>query len=180
MDKQLVKLSKKLSKVLRHAPESIGITLDKNGWVEVQKLLERIGKGITLEDIVFVVANNNKKRFEFSPDQNKIRACQGHSVDVDLELTPVSPPDVLYHGTATKTVEYIKRDGIIKMNRNHVHLSADTETAHNVGQRHGKPTILLIDAKKMQEHGMEFFQSTNHVWLTDFVPKEYILNINYV
>ena len=180
MDKKLVKFSKLLSKVLRHAPESIGITLDKNGWVEVSELLKGLGKGITLEDLVFIVANNNKKRFEFSTDQKKIRACQGHSIDVELDLQPVSPPDVLYHGTAIKTVEYIKRDGIIKMNRNHVHLSADYDTAHNVGQRHGKPTILLIDAKKMQEHGMEFFHSTNHVWLTDFVPKEYIININYI
>lgn len=174
MNREHVKLSRLLSKVLRHSPESIGITLDKNGWVEVQELLKCIGERITLEDLVYIVANNNKKRFEFSTDQKRIRACQGHSIEVDLELKPVSPPDVLYHGTATKTIEYIKRDGIIKMNRNHVHLSADYNTAHNVGQRHGKPSILLIDAQKMHEHGMEFFTSTNHVWLTDFVPKEYI------
>jgi putative RNA 2'-phosphotransferase len=180
MNKEHVKLSRLLSKVLRHAPESIGITLDENGWVEVQELLKRIGKRITLEDLVYIVVNNNKKRFEFSTDQKEIRACQGHSIEVDLELKPVSPPDILYHGTSIKTVEYIKRDGIIKMNRNHVHLSFDYDTAHNVGQRHGKPSILLVDAKKMHEHGMEFFTSTNHVWLTDFVPKEYILNINYV
>jgi len=176
MDKHFIKLSK----ALRHAPEHIGITLDKNGWTEIETFLKCLGNDVTMDDIEYVVANNDKKRFEFSDDKKKIRACQGHSINIDLDLKPVISPDILYHGTAEKTVPYIKRDGIIKMNRNHVHLSADYRTAHNVGQRHGKPTILLIDAKKMQEHGMEFFQSTNHVWLTDFVPKEYILNINYI
>lgn len=173
-DKQLTKLSKRLSKVLRHAPERIGITLDKNGWVEVSELLKGLGSDIALEDIEYVVANNNKKRFEFSPDKNKIRACQGHSINVDLDLKAVVPPDVLYHGTSTNTVQHIEADGILKMNRDHVHLSADQETAINVGQRHGKPTVLLIDAKKMHAEGADFYMSNNGVWLTDFVPKEYI------
>ncbi len=174
MDKKFLKTSKRLSKVLRHAPESISITLDKNGWTETESLIKGLGNDVTMKDIEYVVANNNKKRFEFSADKTKIRACQGHSINIDLNLKPVVPPDVLYHGTAENTVEYIKRDGIIKMNRNHVHLSSDYDTAHNVGQRHGRPSILYIDAEKMHSHGIEFFQSANHVWLTDFVPKEYI------
>jgi putative RNA 2'-phosphotransferase len=172
--KQLVKLSKRLSKVLRHAPESIGITLDKNGWVEVQELLKCLGSNVSIDNIRYVVANNNKKRFEFSPDQSKIRACQGHSINIDLDLKSIDPPDILYHGTAEKTVPYIQYDGILKMNRDHVHLSKDYETATNVGGRHGKPIVLSIDAKKMHEHGMKFYVSNNGVWLTDFVPKEYI------
>jgi len=173
MDKKLIKTSKRISKVLRHAPESIGVTLDKNGWLEVEKLLNGL-KSISMEDLEYIVANNNKKRFEFSQDKKKIRACQGHSIDVDLELEPTIPPDVLYHGTSVKTVPYIEEDGIQRMNRDHVHLSADVETAINVGQRHGKPTVLLIDAKKMHEEGADFYISANGVWLTQFVPKEYI------
>ena len=163
-----------MSKALRHAPERIGIKLDKNGWTDVEGLLKALGNDITMANIEYVVANNNKKRFEFSDDKKKIRACQGHSINIDLDLKPVTPPDELYHGTAEKTVPFIKRDGIIKMNRDHVHLSKDYITAINVGNRHGKPTVLIIDAKKMNEHGMEFFVSSNGVWLTDFVPKEYI------
>jgi len=177
MKKQLVKFSRFLSKILRHNPEKIGITLDKHGWANLSELIQNSksrGNDISLEDVEYIVANNNKKRFEFNEDKSKIRACQGHSINIDLELVSIVPPDVLYHGTSIDTVRYIKYDGLKKMNRNHVHLSADYDTAHNVGQRHGKPSILLIDTKKMHKHGMEFYQSTNHVWLTDFVPKEYI------
>jgi putative RNA 2'-phosphotransferase len=174
MDKQLIKLSKRLSKVLRHAPESIGITLDKNGWTEVEELLKGLGNDVSMGDLKYVVANNNKKRFEFSDDFGKIRACQGHSINIDLDLKPVAPPDILFHGTAEKTVPYIKYDGILKMNRDHVHLSKDLTTATQVGGRHGKPSILIIDAKKMHKHGLEFFISNNGVWLTDFVPQDYI------
>ena len=174
MDKQLVKLSKRLSKVLRHAPERISITLDKNGWVGISELLKGLGSNVSLVDIEYVVANNDKKRFEFSSDHYKIRACQGHSINIDLDLQSIAPPDVLYHGTSTNTVQYIETDGILKMNRDHVHLSADKETAVNVGSRHGKPTVLLIDTKKMHEEGADFYISNNGVWLTQFVPKEYI------
>ena len=114
-DKELVKFSKFMSKVLRHSPERIGVTLDKNGWLEISALIKGAknkGKDISISDIEYIVANNDKKRFEFSEDKNKIRACQGHSIKIDLGLEPVIPPDVLYHGTAIKTVEYIKKDGI--------------------------------------------------------------------
>ena len=176
-DREVVKLSRFLSGVLRHNPGKIGITLDKNGWVEVSKLLQGFkerGREVTIEDIEFIVENNNKKRFEFSEDKGSIRACQGHSIDIDLDLSPIFPPEILYHGTAIQTVKYIQSGGIERMSRDFVHLSADFETAIKVGQRHGKPIVLEIDAKKMYENGMTFYVSNNGVWLTDFVPKDYI------
>jgi putative RNA 2'-phosphotransferase len=148
--------------------------LDEYGWVEVQKLLDGLGNDITLDDIEYIVANNNKKRFEFSPDHNKIRACQGHSININLNLSPTIPPDILYDGTSIDTVKYIKDGGICRMNRDFVHLSPDVETAINVGKRHGKPTVLSIDSKIMQSDGADFYLSNNGVWLTKFVPKEYI------
>lgn len=177
-DKRRTKLSKFLSFILRHNPGSIGLNLDSNGWAGIYDLIIKARQNntnISLEDIEYIAATCNKQRFEFSDDKKKIRACQGHSINIDLDLKPVSPPDILYHGTAEKTVPYIKNSGIIKMNRDHVHLSQDFVTATNVGNRHGKPTVLHIDAKKMNEHGMTFYLSTNGVWLTDFVPKEYII-----
>ena len=172
-NKQLKKLSRKLSKVLRHSPESIGLILDNNGWADIAELLKCLGRDVTIEDILYVIENNDKKRFELSQN-NKIRACQGHSINIDLNLEPIVPPDILYHGTSENTVPYIKDTGILKMNRHYVHLSVNIETAINVGQRHGNPIVLSIDTKKMHENGIQFYISKNGVWLTDFIHKNYI------
>ncbi len=173
------KISRFLSLVLRHKPQEIGLDMDKNGWVNVTELLEKSGahgNGFTLEQLHYVVGNNAKKRFSFSPTKDKIRASQGHSVEIDLNLKAVRPPEFLYHGTAEKNGEKILATGIIKAERQHVHLSADVETAISVGKRHGKPIVFQIAARKMfGKH--DFFLSDNGVWLTDFVPAEFIRKI---
>lgn len=177
MDPRLVHLSKFLSLVLRHDPGMIGITLDPNGWVPVDELLSaaaRAGKPITREQLDEVVATNDKKRFAFSPDGTLIRASQGHSVDVDLGLAPVEPPERLFHGTATRSVEAIRAEGLVRQSRQHVHLSPDEETALRVGQRHGKPVVLIVRAGQMHRDGHPFYQSDNGVWLTASVPPEYL------
>lgn len=175
--KEIVRVSKMLSLVLRHKPETIGIKLDSNGWTDVDSLIMRMNaKGFKLdfETLCYVVDNNNKKRFAFNNDKTKIRASQGHSVNVDLGYTPQVPPPVLYHGTGVQFLDAILKDGLLKMNRHHVHLSADVATAQNVGQRKGKPVILIVDASEMHQQGFEFFISENNVWLTERVPAEYI------
>jgi putative RNA 2'-phosphotransferase len=174
----LIKISKFLSLVLRHKPDAIRIKLDGAGWVDVDTLLEALkiyGKAIDKATLDEVVATNNKKRFEYSPDGSKIRACQGHSVkDVDLGLEPKAPPDILYHGTADRFVNSIINEGINPGSRQYVHLSLDTETAVKVGQRHGKPIVLKVISKEMHQDGHAFFLSHNNVWLTKFVPPEYV------
>lgn len=177
MDPKLVRLSKFLSLVLRHDPGTIGITLDPNGWVAVDELLSaaaRAGKQITREQLDEVVATNDKKRFAFSSDGTRIRASQGHSVEVDLGLAPVEPPESLFHGTATRSVEAIRAEGLVRQSRQHVHLSPDEETAIRVGQRHGKPVVLIVRAGQMHRDGHAFYRSDNGVWLTDSVPPEYL------
>lgn len=177
MDPRLVHLSKFLSLVLRHDPGTIGITLDPSGWVPVDELLSaaaRSGKQITREQLDEVVATNDKKRFAFSPDGTLIRASQGHSVEVDLGLAPVEPPERLFHGTATRSVEAIRAEGLVRQSRQHVHLSPDEETAIRVGQRHGKPVVLIVRAGQMHRNGHAFYQSDNGVWLTASVPPEYL------
>ncbi len=169
--------SKLLSFVLRHKPETIGIVLDENGWINVHELLEKIkikNESFTFERLQQVVAENDKQRFSFNADKTRIRANQGHSIDIDLGLPPKMPPAILYHGTASTNVESIKKSGIIKGKRQHVHLSIDTETATKVGTRHGKPIILIIDTKSMHEDGILFYCSDNGVWLTDFINIKYI------
>ena len=171
------KLSKFLSLILRHRPEALGITLDPQGWASVKDIRDKMaerGKGITLEELKEVVANNDKQRFKLSEDGKQIRANQGHSITVDLQFTPQIPPNTLYHGTATKYIDSILQQGLRKRKRTHVHLSKDKETALKVGQRHGKPFILLINAKEMQADGYPFYLSDNGVWLTDHVPIKYI------
>ncbi len=173
----LIKISKYLSKHLRHQPERIGIKLEKGGWVTVDELLEACRKNkfpITRTDLEEVVANNDKKRFSFDSTGTKIRANQGHSVEVDLQLLPSVPPDVLYHGTGHKTVEIIMEMGLSKMSRHHVHLSFDNATAKKVGARHGKPVVFEINAAAMYKAGFTFYCSDNGVWLTDSVPVEYL------
>jgi len=175
-DKSLTKTSKFLSLVLRHKPETIGLELDVNGWVGVKELLKKLPQHASLNmmDLEEVVATNNKKRFEFNEGKTKIRARQGHSINVDLGLEPKVPPCFLYHGTATRFVDSIKKEGLIKGSRQHVHLSSNHETAVKVGGRHGKVMVLTVRAKDMSEKGFVFYLSNNGVWLTDHVPFEYV------
>ncbi|MBD2206261.1 RNA 2'-phosphotransferase [Calothrix sp. FACHB-1219] len=177
MTNRLIKISKFLSKYLRHQPESLGIKLESGGWVNVQELLAACAKHqfpITLQELQEVVANNDKKRFSFDSTGTLIRANQGHSVEVDLQLEPLTPPNVLYHGTGHKSVESIMQTGIAKMSRHHVHLSADIATAKTVGARHGRPVVFAIDAASMYQAGYQFYCSDNGVWLVDNVPPEYL------
>ena len=153
MNKQLVHISKFLSLVLRHKPQEIGITLDAEGWVAVDELLAaaaRHGETTSREQLDEVVATNDKKRFSFSPDGRLIRANQGHSVEVDLGLVPVEPPELLYHGTVERFLDSIREKGLVRGNRHHVHLSADRDTAARVGQRRGQPMALVVEAGRMQ------------------------------
>jgi putative RNA 2'-phosphotransferase len=174
----LVRLSKFLSLVLRHHPERIGLQLDENGWADVAELLQKArqaGVPITKQSLDEVVDRSDKKRFAFSEDGKRIRASHGHSVPVDLQLTPVQPPDVLYHGTARKFLDSIRRDGLSPGARKYVHLAADAETALSVGQRHGKPLVLTIEAGRMQREGHVFYHSSSGIWLTDRVPASYLV-----
>lgn len=176
-EKEKNKFSKFLSLVLRHKPEEIGLILDNEGWVDVNELINKINKvevTLTFENLKEVVDTNDKKRFVFSDDFSKIRANQGHSITVDLKLKPVTPPVILYHGTAEKNIVSILEKGILKQDRNYVHLSADIGTATKVGMRYGKPVIIKVLALEMYEKGYVFYRSENNVWLTDFVPKKFI------
>jgi putative RNA 2'-phosphotransferase len=176
-EKEVIRLSKFLSLVLRHQPEVIGIRLDENGWTDVALLLQQLNLHHTLVDmgtLVYVVETNIKKRFAFNDDRTRIRASQGHSVPVDLGYAPAQPPALLYHGTAVQNVNSILQEGLHKRSRRHVHLSADINTAIKVGQRHGKPQVLKVDAQRMQQDGLVLYLSANGVWLTDAVPARYI------
>lgn len=171
------KISKLLSYVLRHHPEKLHLTLDEQGWVGVDELLEALRNNhrpITLDQLRQVVANNDKQRFSFDPSQQRIRANQGHSIAVDLALAPQTPPHTLYHGTAQRHLNSIQSKGLIKGNRQHVHLSADRQTATTVGSRHGKPVVLKVNTAQMHADGLLFFCSDNGVWLTDHVPTSYL------
>lgn len=171
----LVKTSKRMAYVLRHRPDSVGLTLTADGWVGVDDLLRalaRNGTRITRDELETVVATNDKRRFVI--DGDRIRANQGHSVDVDLGLTPISPPRTLFHGTARHNLDSIFLDGLIKGRRHHVHLSADIETAVKVGVRHGKPVVLAVDTAAMIAENLLFYRSENGVWLTDHVPPRHL------
>lgn len=175
--KQITHLSKFLSLVLRHEPQRIGITLDSAGWVGVEELLDRCaaaGTKMSLAELQQVVATNEKKRFAFSEDGTRIRASQGHSVEVDLGYTPVTPPEVIYHGTPGQFLSSIREGGLRKGERHHVHLSESAETAAAVGERRGRAVILTVRAGDMSRDRMLFYQSANRVWLTDHVPPQYI------
>jgi putative RNA 2'-phosphotransferase len=176
--KSLTSTSKFLSLVLRHQPEMIGMQLDAEGWLPIDELIEnanRQGKQLSLELLHEVVASCEKKRFALSEDGLKIRANQGHSVrDIELNLEAVAPPSVLYHGTVAAFLDSIRAHGLLKRSRNHVHLSADVETAKKVGARRGKPVILTIRSEAMHESGYTFYLSANGVWLTDAVPVLFI------
>jgi putative RNA 2'-phosphotransferase len=178
--KRLVKISKYLSKHLRHAPERLGLELEIGGWVTVDVLLDACRKNafaISREELEEVVAGNDKQRFSFDASGLRIRANQGHSIDVDLELEPAPPPEVLYHGTGAQNEEAIRQHGLQKMRRHHVHLSSDMGTAIKVGARHGPPIVFAVDAARMQENGFTFFVSANGVWLVDAVPPVYLSRI---
>ena len=165
-------LSKFLSLVLRHKPETIDLKLDEYGWADVEKLLSKMHeaqKQIDLALLKEIVATNDKQRFTFNSDYSKIRANQGHSIEIDLDLKPIQPPSTLYHGTSDKSIDSILQTGLEKRNRQHVHLSSDLETASKVGQRHGKLILLQVESGKMYEDGHLFYQSKNGVWLTDAV-----------
>ncbi|GAA1135118.1 putative RNA 2'-phosphotransferase [Kitasatospora gansuensis] len=175
--KRTVRVSKTLSRVLRHDPASVGVTLDEAGWVAVDTLLAalaRHGTRISRAELDHVVETNNKRRFAYSEDGSAIRASQGHSVAVDLGLAATVPPPALYHGTTGRNLDAIYREGLRPMARQDVHLSADTETAVRVGSRHGRPVLLLVDAAAMAAAGHEFRVSANGVWLTDRVPAEFL------
>jgi putative RNA 2'-phosphotransferase len=176
-EKEITKISKFLSLVLRHQPETIGIKLDENGWVDVDELLKKSGvAGVKLdfETLKHIVATNNKKRFAFNDISDKIRASQGHSIAIELGCEPQVPPEILYHGTAISNVNSILSAGLEKRQRQHVHLSKDTETAIKVGSRHGKPVIFEVASLQMHNDGFKFFLSENGVWLTDLVPARYL------
>ena len=171
-----VKISKFLSLVLRHKPEEIDLALDKNGWANVSDIIDKSKQlNIDFNTIKKIVDTSEKKRFQLSEDQSKIRANQGHSVPVDLDLQEVDPPEILYHGTATRSIESIKKHGLCSQERNHVHLSDDIKTAMEVGKRYGKPIILKINAIEMYKQGMQFYLSENGVWLTNNVPVKFII-----
>ncbi|WP_457337012.1 RNA 2'-phosphotransferase [Rhizobacter sp. P5_C2] len=172
-----VQLSKFLSFVLRHKPTAIGLVLDPQGWVGIDELIEKgnaAGTEFDRQDLLLVVDTSDKKRFSVSPDGLRVRAAQGHSVAVELGLSPQVPPPVLYHGTATRFVESILSEGLKPQERQHVHLSADEATAQRVGQRHGSPLVLKVDALRMQAEGFKFFMADNGVWLTDQVPADFL------
>ena len=177
MGDQLKHISKFMSLVLRHKPEEIGLQLDEQGWANVNELIDKMnanGFDVNAGIINEVVVTNDKKRFAFNDDKRLIRASQGHSIGVDLNLQEMIPPDILYHGTTHKYLESIFKNGLKSQSRQHVHLSAAIETAKVVGGRHGKPVVLLINARSMHEAGLKFYLSENKVWLADAVPAEYI------
>jgi putative RNA 2'-phosphotransferase len=178
---KIVKISKHLSYVLRHNPESIGITLDKNGWADVELLIKKSQEKIefTIDELKEVVKTSDKQRFKFNEDGSKIMANQGHSIQVDLQLQQITPPFKLYHGTAQRFLPFIMKEGLKKMNRHHVHMYSEENLgkAKDTGARHQKDAgavILVIEAKQMHNEGYKFYKTDNDVYLTDTVPSKYI------
>lgn len=165
----LIRKGKQLSFLLRHDTE---YRFDEHGYREVQDLVQN--HGFTKDEIVELVETNDKQRYEFNDDKSKIRARQGHSVNINIDLKETLPPDVLFHGTATRFLPSIKEKGILKMSRNYVQLTENLDIAMEVGKRHGKPVILAVDTKTMREDGVKFYLSNNNVWLTEFVDSKYI------
>ena len=180
MDKKLIRISKYISKLLRHDKEDLD--MDKNGWVMVKELCSKVG--ISRTELDEIVETNDKKRFAYNHDKNKIRASQGHSLPVDVDLNETQPPQTLYHGTSSKVIDVIMQEGMKPMSRQHVHLSIDEDTAINVGDRHTKSasaaTVLVsIDSGQMYNDGYKFYLSENSVWLTTIIPSKYISIIKY-
>lgn len=176
-EKEIIKTSKFLSLILRHEPERAGLQLGEAGWVCVDELLQAVnshGVTLTLDQLKHVVATSDKKRFAFSDDGQRIRASQGHSIEVDLQYPPQTPPEILYHGTATRFLDGIRQHGLQKMERHDVHLSAETKVTVQVGGRHGKPALLTIRAGDMHRASFVFRCSANGVWLVNHVPPQFI------
>lgn len=174
---RLKRISKRLALHLRHDPGGLGLSLEPGGWVEVEALLEAFSRKyfpLSREALEQVVRENDKQRFAFDESGDRIRANQGHSVPVDLQLEPQTPPEVLYHGTARHNLEQVLASGLKRMSRHHVHLSQDEETALKVGTRHGKPVLLRVRAREMHEAGHLFYRSANGVWLVDEVPPQWL------
>lgn len=171
--------SKFISLILRHKPEVIGITLDEHGWAKVDELLAGINKtrSLDMEGLEEIVRTDEKQRYSFNEDKTQIRANQGHSVPVDVELETVTPPELLYHGTGEKYVASIEARGLIPKTRLYVHLSGDYETAFKVGARHGKPRIYQVASGRMDADGYTFYSSVNGVWLTKTVPVKYLTRL---
>jgi len=177
ISKEDMRISKFISLILRHKPEEIGLMLDEYGYINTLDLIKGLNKKgykVTIADLERIVAEDNKQRYSFNDDKTKIKANQGHSITVNLELRVIKPPEVLYHGTATRFAESICKEGIKKQNRQYVHLSQDIETATKVGKRHGELVILKINSEEMYKDGYKFFLSENKVWLTDYVPTKYL------
>ena len=168
--------SKFIALILRHKPETIGISLDEHGWADVRELIEGVSKThpFTMTDIERIVAEDEKQRYSFNDDKTLIRANQGHSIPVDVELEAVVPPEILYHGTGEKYVEMIDAEGLIPKSRLYVHLSPDKETAVNVGSRHGRPVVYKVKSGEMHRDGIVFYRSVNGVWLVKAVPVKYL------
>ncbi len=169
-------ISKFIALILRHKPDAIGITLDEHGWADVQELIAGVSKThpFSMAKLEDIVRTDNKQRYSFNDDHTLIRANQGHSIPVDVELKKTEPPAILYHGTGEKYVPSILEEGLVPKSRLYVHLSADTTTAMNVGKRHGKPVIFKIDTQTMAKDGFDFFLSVNGVWLTKCVPAQFL------
>lgn len=165
--------SKFLSLILRHKPQIIGIELDEHGWADVEELI-RCVKDLDFATLEQIVATDEKRRYSFSVDKKLIRANQGHSIPVDVELEELKPPEILYHGTAERFSTSIMAQGLLKMSRLYVHLSSEVETAIKVGRRHGTAKIFLVESLKMFSDGFKFFKSVNGVWLTEHVPAKYL------
>lgn len=177
VDERLVRISKYLSKHLRHRPERLGLELAPGGWVAVDDLLSSCAAHnfpLTRGELEEVVARNDKRRFSFDESGERIRANQGHSVEVDLQLEPGEPPAVLFHGTGAQAAPLIEATGLRKMGRHHVHLSPDAETARRVGARRGRPVVFAVDAAAMARDGCLFYVSANGVWLVEGVPPQYL------
>ncbi len=176
-EKTLKTKSKFLSLVLRHEPDKAGLTLDDAGWADVAALLAgaaKAGRPIARDELDEIVRTSDKKRFAFSEDGTRIRANQGHSVEVDLGYEPADPPAALYHGTAVHVLPAVRAEGLTRQARHHVHLSADRTSAEAVGRRHGKLALLTVDAARMAADGHKFYLAANGVWLADAVPAEYL------
>jgi putative RNA 2'-phosphotransferase len=178
MSKHLTEASKFLSYVLRHEPQAIGLALDREGWADIAALIDaaaRAGKQIDNDLIKTVVGTSDKRRFAISDDGLRIRAVQGHSTNsVSIKHREKVPPEFLYHGTATRFFESIRKEGLLPGERHYVHLSQDVSTATAVGQRYGKPVVLKIEARRMHQQGFKFYQAENKVWLTTMVPNEFL------
>jgi putative RNA 2'-phosphotransferase len=179
---ELTKISKFMSLILRHKPEAIGIQLDEHGWANVDQLIQGIGKTRAFDRDMLeeIVRTDAKQRYSFNEDKTLIRANQGHSIPVDVELEQKTPPQILYHGTGQKYTASIEEKGLLPKSRLYVHLSADEATAQKVGSRHDRPVVYMVESGKMAQDGYDFYLSVNGVWLTKEVPVRYLRKVHHL